>query len=232
MQNEDNAWIDYQNGYSIVYDENNYSSPLQAKCMMAGHKLLEAPFGPQNHFSNVLEIGAGTGQHHLAIRHSYDRYILTDNLEDNLQVARSRFSDIDDGKLEFMTQAGGDLPYPDSTFDRVIATHVLEHIYQPHLAIKEWLRIIKPGGVLSILIPTDPGLAWRLGRRLGPRKKAIALGIPYDYIMAREHVNPCNNLIALLRYYCPLGTEAWWPLPLPSLDLNLFFAFNASITKE
>jgi SAM-dependent methyltransferase len=99
------------------------------------------------------------------------------------------------------------------------------------LALKEWFRVLKPGGVLSILIPTDPGLAWRLGRNLGPRKNAIKQGIAYDYVMAREHVNSCNNLIAILRHYFPKAEEAWWPTPIPSIDLNLFFAFHTVIDK-
>lgn len=102
----------------------------------------------------------------------------------------------------------------------------------PHLALKEWRRVLKHGGVISILIPTDPGLAWRLGRHFGPRKNAIARGIAYDYVMAREHVNSCNNLIALLRHYFPGSKEAWWPFPIASIDLNLFFAFHATVDKR
>ena len=114
-----------------------------------------------------------------------------------------------------------------NTFDRTIATHVLEHIPNPHLAIKEWTRITKAGGVLSILIPTDPGLLWRLSRRLGPRRNAIKQGIAYDYIMAREHVNSCTNLLALLRHYFQNTNESWWPLSIiRSVDMNLFVALN------
>jgi hypothetical protein len=47
--------------------------------------------------------------------------------------------------------------------------------------------------------------------------------------MAREHVNACNNLIALLHHYCQDTRERWWPLPVPSLDLNLFYACHATI---
>jgi len=86
--------------------------------------------------------------------------------------------------------------------------------------------------VLSILIPTDPGVAWRLGRHFGPRRNAISLGIPYDYVMAREHVNSCNNLIALIRHYFPNRNEAWWPFHVPSIDLNLFYSCNAVVNKK
>jgi len=71
-----------------------------------------------------------------------------------------------------------------------------------------------------------------MGRHFGPRKNAIALGIAYDYVMALEHVNSCNNLIAILRHYFSEAKEAWWPFPIASIDLNLFFAFHATIKKQ
>jgi hypothetical protein len=57
------------------------------------------------------------------------------------------------------------------------------------------------------------------------------LGFEYDYIMAREHVNSCHNLIALLKYYFPIHSAHWWPLPFNSINFNLFFCFNAKVKK-
>ncbi len=232
MENEDQDWLNYRAMFSDVYDECNYASPLQSTVMRASHRLTEKHFNKNEHFSNVLEIGAGTGEHLSYVRHTFDTYILSDLDAKTLEVARQRLSDKFDNKLLFESQNGEKLSYADNSFDRLIAAHVLEHISQPHLVIKEWRRIIKNGGILSVLIPTDPGLAWRLGRHLGPRKNAIAQGIAYDFVMAREHINSCNNLIALLRYYFPKPTESWWPLPIPSVDLNLFFVFHAIISKR
>jgi ubiquinone/menaquinone biosynthesis C-methylase UbiE len=199
--------------------------------MQAGHRLAERPFDAGLNFEHVLEVGAGTGEHLPFVRHGFERYVLTDVDEKSLKVARRKLVGRHEGKLSFELQADGRLTYADNSFDRLVATHVLEHIYQPHLALKEWRRVLKNGAVMSILIPTDPGLAWRLGRHLGPRRKATQQGIAYDYVMAREHVNSCNNLIALLRHYFPGMREAWWPLPVPSMDLNLFFAAHAIMTK-
>lgn len=231
MQGDDKAWIDYREKFSEVYDNSNYSSPLQSNVMRASHKLVEKAYGNQTYFGRVLEVGAGTGEHLPFVCHRFDEYTLTDLDPKTLEVAKSKLANIHDGKVVFEVQTGNRLDYPDNTFDRLVATHVLEHIYQPHLVLKEWFRVLKHGGVLSILIPTDPGIAWRLGRHLGPRKNAIAQGIAYDYVMAREHVNSCNNLIAILRHYFPKSKEAWWPLPIPSIDLNLFFAFHATVNK-
>jgi ubiquinone/menaquinone biosynthesis C-methylase UbiE len=228
---EDSAWLDYRARFADVYDQSNYASPLQSVVMRASHHLTEKKFGEHDYFEQVIEIGAGTGEHLSFVKHRFGQYVLTDLDAKTLEVAKNKLNSNSNGKLLFETQSGEKLSYADNSFDRLIATHVLEHIYQPHLAIKEWRRVVKNGGVISILIPTDPGVAWRLGRHLGPRKNAVAQGIDYDYVMAREHVNSCNNLIALLRHYFPDRTEAWWPLPIPSIDLNLFFVFHAVVNK-
>lgn len=231
-ENEDKAWLDWRAKFADIYDESNYASASQSKLMALSHRTAEKRFHKNDHFANVLEIGAGTGEHLSYVRHSFDQYVLSDFDAKTLDVAKCKLNDKFGKKLYYETQSGEQLSYSDDSFDRLIATHVLEHIYQPHLALKEWRRVLKNGGVLSILIPTDPGIAWRLGRHFGPRKNAISQGISYDYVMAREHVNSCNNLIALLRHYFPGHNESWWPFPIPSIDFNLFFVFHAVIKKD
>lgn len=232
MQTEDKTWVEHREKFSEVYDESNYSSPLQSSVMRASHKLVEKVFDERAHFGKVLEVGAGTGEHFPFVKHSFVEYTLTDHDPKTLEVAKKKLAGISNGGVTFDVQTGSELAYSDNTFDRLIATHVLEHIYQPHLALKEWRRVLKHGGTLSILIPTDPGMAWRLGRHFGPRKKAVAQGIAYDYLMAREHVNSCNNLIAILWHYFPDSEHAWWPFPISSIDINLFYAFHTKINKE
>ncbi len=40
------------------------------------------------------------------------------------------------------------LPFPDSSFDVVVADQVLEHVRNPFKAIQESIRVLRPGGVL------------------------------------------------------------------------------------
>lgn len=48
------------------------------------------------------------------------------------------------------------LPYPDNHADAACAVHVLEHFYQwdVHGILKEWLRVLKPGGKLILELPS------------------------------------------------------------------------------
>jgi SAM-dependent methyltransferase len=45
------------------------------------------------------------------------------------------------------------IPRPEATYDAVIATQVLEHLQDPRQAIKEFYRVLKPGGALILTCP-------------------------------------------------------------------------------
>jgi len=45
------------------------------------------------------------------------------------------------------------LPFPDNTFDRIIASEVLEHVSDDQVALDEILRVLKPGGTLAATVP-------------------------------------------------------------------------------
>lgn len=226
MSSEDPAWTDYRARFADVYDDSNYGGGLQGFTMRAGHKLAEERFGPDRFFGRVLEVGAGTGAHFPFVRHRFDEYRITDLDPRALQAAERR---ITKAGVTYEAHGANPLPYSDHSFDRLIATHVLEHLYQPHDVLKEWMRVVKPGGIVTVLLPTDPGMAWRLGRMLGPRKNSQKLGVDYDYVMAREHVNPLNNLTAFLHHYFAERTEQWWPLRVASIDANLFYVCHATV---
>ena len=48
---------------------------------------------------------------------------------------------------------GDDLPFKDNTLDYVLTSHVIEHFFDPVKALREWHRIIKPGGYIFIIAP-------------------------------------------------------------------------------
>ncbi|GAA3315441.1 hypothetical protein GCM10020219_031950 [Nonomuraea dietziae] len=42
------------------------------------------------------------------------------------------------------------MPFEDNSFDRVIAAEVLEHIHEDTTAMREILRVLKPGGLAAV----------------------------------------------------------------------------------
>ena len=234
IHGEDDEWLSYRSKFNLTYDQLNYSNlDLQSWVMQRGHLFAEKGFSNAEHFSKVIEVGAGTGEHIRYINHGFDEYTITDSDSKVLGVARKKISNNDGLSLKnikYDLQDATTLDYSDDTFDRLIAVHVLEHLYYPHLVLKEWNRLVKPGGIITILIPTDPGMLWRFGRNLGPRNKANKSGIDYDYIMAREHVNSCHNLVSLIRHYFPTCENKWWPLGIALIDFNLFYIAHIKVS--
>ncbi len=211
----------YMEKWAALYEGKNYDEGLAGYFLTKSHEWCEKPFSSSDSFSKVLEVGAGTGIHLQHVRHRFDHYLMTDLNAPMLKSAEKRAKG---GVVETKAEDATRLTFADGTFDRVIAAHVLEHLPSPHTVLREWWRVLKEGGVLSIVLPCDPGVAWRLGRTVGARGKFVRAGIEYDYWMAREHVNAINNLVAFVRYYFGDAVkESWRPFHVPSMDLNLFY---------
>jgi SAM-dependent methyltransferase len=48
-----------------------------------------------------------------------------------------------------------EMPFTDNEFDLVICNHVLEHVDDDRKAMKEILRVMKPGAIAILLVPND-----------------------------------------------------------------------------
>jgi predicted SAM-dependent methyltransferase len=53
------------------------------------------------------------------------------------------------------------LPYKDETVDLIYASHVLEYFDRPEsiCVVKEWHRVLKPGGILRLAVPDFDAIA-------------------------------------------------------------------------
>jgi SAM-dependent methyltransferase len=108
----------------------------------------------------VLDLGAGAGRHSFALlRKGADVVALDYSMAEMESVA---------GMFAAMREAGevpesasclavrGDayrLPFPDASFDKVIAAEVLEHLPDDERAFAELDRVLKPGGALAVTVP-------------------------------------------------------------------------------
>ncbi len=208
--------------YSTQYEGDFYKGPI-GYVMKKGHHLLENMVKPSLQFSKILEIGAGLGNHVPFVKHGYSEYYVTDNSERMLELLASN---ITDPRVKFFKADAATLPFDSGSIDRIVACHVLEHLPNPHQILREWDRVVKPGGLISLVLPCDPGIAWRYGRYISSHRTNMARGILWGYMIAREHINPINNLVALIRYYFGKINEKWWPFGLPNIDVNLLYVVN------
>ena len=59
------------------------------------------------------------------------------------------------GRSELSVADVRSLPYPDDTFDVVVAVEVLEHIPDPEAGLAEAMRVLKPGGYAITALPVQ-----------------------------------------------------------------------------
>ena len=91
---------------------------------------------------------------------------------------------------------------------------------------------LKKGGILSISLPTDPGILWRAGRTYIKFSKSYRLlkisDNEYEYMNATEHVNSIFNLTAIIDYHFKdfIVNKNYWPFKIQMPDLNLFYNVN------
>ena len=73
--------------------------------------------------------------------------------------------------------------HPDESFDVVICNHVLEHVSDDRRAMRELLRILRPGGWAMLQVPLDPSREATLEdpRIVDPRERRRAFG-QYDHV--------------------------------------------------
>jgi len=108
----------------------------------------------------VLDMGCGGGRHAFEMYRRGADVIAFDQDADELAGVREVFSAMrEKGEVPAGAEADvkeGDalsLPFADGEFDRIVASEVLEHIWDDVTAIKELVRVLRPGGTLAITVP-------------------------------------------------------------------------------
>lgn len=107
----------------------------------------------------LLDVGCGEGRHTLsAWLQAPIHAIGVDLSRRDLETARSRQAEFQPppdhgGSLNFMQASALDLPFADASFDVVICSEVLEHIFDQRGVIRELERVLRPGGTLVASVP-------------------------------------------------------------------------------
>jgi SAM-dependent methyltransferase len=109
---------------------------------------------------HLLDLGCGFGRHAFEAARRGARVVAVDYADTELKEVRNTFGAMADaGEVDPAGCLGavqGDatrLPFGDASFDRVIASEVLEHIPDDTAAIGELARVLRPGGTMAVTVP-------------------------------------------------------------------------------
>jgi SAM-dependent methyltransferase len=107
----------------------------------------------------ILEVGCGDGRLFRQLR-SYGycgRYVGIDVADYVIQDNKHRHAD-----AEWTVAKAYNIPFGDGTFDICFSLYVLEHLVYPEAALREMVRILRPGGRVVLVFP-DIAESGRLG---------------------------------------------------------------------
>ena len=110
--------------------------------------------------SKILDLGCGKGRHiHKLYYYSKCHVIGLDLSLEELKYTYQGFqqypdiNESSDRKFSLMAGTALQLPFKDNTFDHIICSEVLEHIYDYENVINEIFRISKPGASIGVSVP-------------------------------------------------------------------------------
>ena len=88
--------------------------------------------------------------------------------------------------------------------NRIVSGCLLLHLDNQISALEEWLRVLKPEGVIDTLIPNDQSLLIWLYRLVISRKKSRKLGfMEFDLVNAFEHRSYYERIFRLVSAVFP-----------------------------
>lgn len=160
--------------------------------------------------ARVLDVGAGTGWLAAHVPDYTGVEVSPEAVQEAQQAGRNvMLGDLRDG-----------LPFPDASFDGVIAKDVLEHVEDPAAVVREVRRVLVGGGVVFASSPDAQRSAWddythvRPFTRRAYRQLFADQGLTVDRV-GYESVIPGSSIVSgwtrSKRRPLPLRALAWAP---------------------
>lgn len=106
----------------------------------------------------VLDFGCGSGDITVGLA---DAWTMTGVDGASAMIARAEVRPQPGGIAWKAVEPGASLPFPDRSFQAVIASSVLEYVPSPKSLLAEFARILTPNGVLAFTVP-DPRHSLRI----------------------------------------------------------------------
>ena len=181
---------------------------------------------PKN-FISTLEIGAGLGEHiaRQSLNNAQQKAYVALELRASMAASLSkRFPHI----TTCITDCQKPLPFNDNHFDRIIASHVLEHLPNLPAAVTEMHRVCcKKTGKLLVVIPCEGGYLYNTIRKITSQKLfEKRYHTAYAPFIAREHCNKPHEIFEVLKAHFTITHTRYYPFLIPQVDANILIGLT------
>lgn len=129
-------------------------------------------------------------------------------------------------EFKFHNGDGEPLPFPDGSFDFISCNHVLEHVFETEALVREFRRVLSPGGLCIISVPNIAAWVNRimflwgnppLGTEIGTESNTYGFR-PASLKPKLERYKPSGHIrdftprgLKDLTEHCGFETLGWWP---------------------
>jgi len=214
--------FDFDKWYESDYSEINASANPRSFAYKYLHKSIEKDF-KSNSGLEILEIGANIGEHLNFVSQDFKTYTMTD-------IRETKFSNLGNPNVKFLVADVEALPFHDCKFDRIISTCVFHHLKDPVKGLEEMKRVVRVGGFITILLPNDPGVMYRVLRGITTLRAAKKQGLfnEVQLVHALEHRNHYLSLMTLIKWVFVADNLMlrFKPFRVKSYNLNAFTVVN------
>lgn len=167
------------------------------------------PKKPNNQI-RFLDLGCGEGHFCQLLKQKgyYSDYLGLEFSQEQVKKARRRGFAVRHANLNKK------IPLPDASFDIILASEILEHIYDTEFFLEEIHRILKPEGILFLTTPNIASLGSRIKLLFGIRPAAIDVRVRNT--SGHIHGFTISDLKALFSdtgftVKCVTGTDFYFP---------------------
>jgi ubiquinone/menaquinone biosynthesis C-methylase UbiE len=104
----------------------------------------------------VLDVGCGVGYFTFELSKSYGSFAVGLDIDEEDIALADKVKNINrELESSFVAGSGLTLPFKNASFDKVLASEIIEHIHADSFFLKELSRVLKEGGTLVLTTPYD-----------------------------------------------------------------------------